>query len=69
MAGFDPQIVVGGMQPTLTQGGSPGGSPGRLAGANVQAHHGLVGIVLLAVLVLFLLDRAGFRFAVTVGKR
>ena len=71
MAGFDPQLVVGGGQPTLTQAPSAGSGMGRnpLANANVQAHHGLIGLVLVAVLVLFLLDRAGFRFAVTVGKR
>jgi len=38
-------------------------------GANLQPHHGVLAIVLFAVAVLFLLDRAGFRFAVTAGKR
>lgn len=38
-------------------------------GQGVQPHHGVIGMVAVAVLVLFLLDRAGFRFAVTAGKR
>lgn len=41
-----------------------------LAGASgLQPHHGPIAIVLLAVLVLIVLDRAGFRFAVTAGRR
>jgi hypothetical protein len=70
MAGVDPQILLGGGQPTLTTGAGPSGmGGGRLSSGDVPPHHGLIGIVLVAVLVLFLLDRAGFRFAVTVGKR
>lgn len=69
MAGFDPQILTGGTQPTLTTAPKSKGRPAAWTGGAVQPHHGLVGIVLLAVLVLFLLDKAGFRFAVTVGKR
>jgi hypothetical protein len=38
-------------------------------GGSVQPHHGVVGIVLLAVIVLIVLDRVGFRFAVTAGRR
>jgi hypothetical protein len=38
-------------------------------GSSVQPHHGVVGLVLVAVLVLFILDRVGFRFAVTAGRR
>lgn len=68
MAGFDPQIVTG--QPTLTQAptmGSGANIGARLASA-VQPQHGLIAIVLFSVAVLLLLDRAGFRFAVTVGR-
>jgi hypothetical protein len=36
---------------------------------SLQPHHGLVGLVLIAGLVIIVLDRAGFRFAVTAGKR
>ena len=69
MAGFDPSMIEGANMPTLTV--APGGrnSPGATAGVAVQPHHGLIGLVLVAVLILFLLDRAGFRFAVTVGKK
>jgi hypothetical protein len=71
MAGFDPQILLGGDQQTLgsapSSGSGMGGATARLASV-VQPHHGLVGIVLLAVVVLLVLDRAGFRFAVTVGR-
>jgi len=34
-----------------------------------QPHHGVIGMVLLAVLILVALDRAGFKFAVTAGRR
>jgi len=66
MANWDPQLVT----PTLVQaptaliGMGPSG-----AGGPVQQHHGVIGIVLLAALVLFALDRLGFRFAVTAGRR
>lgn len=64
MAGFNPEFITG----TLTQAPSSGSGVAPTSGAGgVQSHHALVGIVLLAVLVLFLLDRAGFRFAITVG--
>ena len=39
------------------------------AGVGVQPHHGVIGLVLFAVLVLLVLDRVGFRFAVTAGRR
>lgn len=73
MAGWDPQAILGGDQPTLTQASSSGsgmgpGSLRGLAAGAVQPHHGLIGIVLLAVLAVFVLDRLGFRFAVTVGR-
>lgn len=48
---------------------APPTANGILAGASTRAHHGVVGLVVLAVIVLFLLDRAGFRFAVTAGRR
>lgn len=70
MAGFDPQIIFGGGQPTLTQAPYTGrGGGGGLAAGNVQPHHGLIGMVLLATLVIFVLDKAGYRFFVTAGKR
>lgn len=45
-----------------------GGIAANLA-AGVQPHHGPIALVLIAVAVLFILDRAGFRFAVTAGRR
>lgn len=36
---------------------------------DIQPHHGLVAVVLVAVVAVYLLDRLGFRFAVTVGRR
>lgn len=50
---------------------SSAGGAAPLMGTNLslQPHHGLVGLVLIAGLVIIVLDRAGFRFAVTAGKR
>ena len=66
MANWDPQLVT----PTLASAPTilSGGGGGAMSGGTVQPHHGLIGIVLFSVLVLFLLDKAGFRFAVTVGR-
>jgi hypothetical protein len=65
MANWDPQLVT----PTLAQAPTVMGGPSMLAGGAVRPHHGLIGIVLLAAIVLVVLDRAGFRFAITVGRR
>ena len=67
LANFDPTLI----EPTLqAQPTVLGGGGGKALGyGGVGAHHGVVGLVLVAVLVLFLLDKAGFRFAVTVGRR
>lgn len=54
---------MGGFTPT------PQNANGAVLGVNAQPHHGVIGLVLLAVLILFVLDRAGFRFAVTAGRR
>ena len=48
---------------------SSAGGASPLANVSMQPHHGLVGIVLLAAILIIVLDRAGFRFAVTAGKR
>lgn len=51
---------------------APQNANGKAAGAGlagIQPHHGPICLVLLAVAVLFVLDRAGFRFAVTAGRR
>ena len=62
MANWDPTLLT----PSLTSSPTANGAAPTVG--PVAAHHGLVGVVLVAVLVLFLLDRAGFRFAVTVGR-
>jgi len=70
MAGFDPGLLNPTLTAAPTQGAGSGPSLPSLGGVGgaVYPHHAVIGLVLLAVLVLFLLDRAGFRFAVTVGK-
>ena len=65
MANWDPQLVT----PTLATAPNLGSGIMGSSGAGVQQHHGVVGLVILAAAVLFLLDRAGFRFAVTAGRR
>jgi hypothetical protein len=41
---------------------------GAVVGAGQGAHIGVIGLVLIAVVILFVLDKAGFRFAVTAGS-
>jgi hypothetical protein len=72
MAGQPMELLTGGAgmytnAPPVT----PQNANGALAGATagLQPHHGPIALVLLAVIVLFVLDRAGFRFAVTAGRR
>ena len=70
MANWDHEM----MTPTLTTSPAAGSGVGpSLAGAgggNVGAsHHGLIGLVLLSVLTLCILDKVGYRFFVTAGKR
>lgn len=66
MANWDPQLLT----PTLATSPSAGSGIGpSLAAGNVEAHHGVIGIVLIAVAALVLLHLAGFRFSVAVGKR
>jgi hypothetical protein len=49
---------------------APPGANGLIAGAISGAPHvGVIGLVLIAAAILIILDRAGFRFAVTAGKR
>lgn len=68
MAGASYDLLMGGGMPSLTVAPTvrSGGAPLSVASA---PHYGIVSLVLVAVLVLFLLDKAGFRFAVTAGKR
>lgn len=68
MAGFDPSVLMTG-QPTLYSASSAGSGMGSSDDGSASPHIGLVSLVLVAVLGLLLLDKAGFKFAVSVGKR
>lgn len=66
MAGMDQSFLTGGAgfrQAPPPQNGN------AVMVAGVQPHHGVVGLVLIAVALLIVLDHLGFRFAVTAGKR
>lgn len=70
MAGMPMELLTGGAG--MTQGAPPQNANGAVVGSNaagLQPHHGPVALLLFAVLILFVLDRAGFRFAVTAGRR
>lgn len=72
MAGQPLEALTGGSGFTMAAAPSAKqNANGAVIGAQtqLQPHHGVIGLVLLAVIVLFLLDRAGFRFAVTAGRR
>ena len=72
MAGQPMELLTGGagmyaQSPSV----SPQNANGALVGAGGMPapHLGPIALVLFAVLILFVLDRAGFRFAVTAGRR
>lgn len=73
MAGQPFELLTGGagMYTAVGQTLSPQNANGAAVGVNagVQAHHSVIALVLIAVAVLFILDRVGFRFAVTTGRR
>lgn len=70
MANVDPNLLYGnGMQPTITSAPTATSTPNAVTGSiSVQPHHGVIGLVIIAVIVLWALDKFGFRFAVTVGR-
>lgn len=72
-AGMPMELLTGGagMGSPGTNNYPPQNANGAVAGiaSSVQPHHGVISLVLVAVLILFLLDRGGFRFAVTAGRR
>lgn len=74
MAGQPMELLTGGagMYSNPAAQVAPSNANGKAVGsglAGVQPHHGPICLVLFAVAVLFVLDRAGFRFAVTAGRR
>lgn len=68
MAGQPVEILTGGAGFGTARVVAPPSANGIIVGAE-KPHVGLICLVLLAVALLILLDRAGFRFAVTAGKR
>lgn len=70
MAGQPYEVLTGGAGVGPASSATTNGNAsviGAVTGA--QPHHGVIALVLLAVLVLFALDKLGFRFAVTAGRR
>ncbi len=69
MAGQSQFLLEGGMsQPTLNQAGITVGRNVGNGGAP-PPHYSVIALVLFAVIVLWALDKFGFRFAVTAGRR
>lgn len=68
-AGMDASFLTGGSGYAQRQPVAPPTANGLIAGASDNPHFGVIGMVVLAVIILFILDKAGFRFAVTAGKR
>jgi len=70
-AGQEPFLLEGGMsQPSLGQvAAGMGRQVGSMQAGAPAPHWSVIALVLVAVAVLLLLDRAGFRFAVTAGRR
>lgn len=73
MAGQDQFLLEGGMpNPGLTVSATGLGgvrTDNSLPGSGYQPHHGVLGMVLIAVVGLWALHKFGFRFAVTAGRR
>lgn len=68
MAGQESYLLEGGMsQPTLNQVSA--GMGRGVSASGIEPHHGVIGLVIFAVVVLWALDKFGFRFAVTAGRR
>lgn len=69
MAGQHESILTGGAGFGVSRKVAPPSANGVIVGASAEPAVGLIGLVLLAVAILIILDRIGFRFAVTAGKR
>lgn len=67
MAGMDAAFLTGGAG--MVTAPPPPNANGIVVGGGVQPHHSVIALVLIAVAILYALDKAGFRFAVTAGRR
>ena len=68
MAGQESFLLDGGMgQPNLNAVSS--GMGRNVSAGAPPPHYSVIALVLFAVIVLFALDKFGFRFAVTAGRR
>lgn len=68
MPGMDVSFLTGGAG-YVSAPAPTNGNGAVVAGSGPQAHISVVALVLIAVAILFTLDKAGFRFAVTAGRR
>lgn len=70
MAGQEQFLLEGGMStPSLPQVSTGIGRGIAASAGGPPAHWSVIGLVLAAVVVLYALDKFGFRFAVTAGRR
>ncbi len=67
MAGQDAFLLDGGM--STPSPASVAAGMGRNIAGGPPAHYSVIALVLVAVVVLWALDKFGFRFAVTAGRR
>jgi hypothetical protein len=67
MAGMDASFLTGGSG--FAPPAPPSNANGIVVGAGQGQHIGVIALVLIAAVLLIILDRVGFRFAVTAGKR
>jgi hypothetical protein len=70
VAGQESFLLEGGMDtPSLGQVAASGRNLPASQGGALSPHFSVIALVLLAVAVLWALDKFGFRFAVTAGRR
>lgn len=68
MAGQEAFLLEGGMgQPSLDSFST--GMGRNISAGGPPPHYSVIALVLFAVVILFALDKFGFRFAVTAGRR
>ena len=73
MAGQEAFLLEGGMTSGGLTGASASMGVGLPSGPGLSGsgdpRHGIIGLVLIAVLVLYVLDKSGFRFVFMAGRR